>query len=144
MSALKVETHLRYFHEISHKCKTLWDHVQITRTITLVNLPLELQPFEHRKYWRCPFLPCTGFRSVSWKLFQIFWWNFTQIRWRAELMNHNSGLPSFGVIGLWALNISISAMYLCPLCKLKTIWFFFFHEISPMRGYTEHKKLSSG
>ena len=39
----------------------------------------------------------------------------------AELMNRNSGLTTFWVITLWTLNIAISIMYLCLLCKLKTV-----------------------
>ena len=39
----------------------------------------------------------------------------------AEHMNRNFALPSFGVIVLSTVNIAISTMYSCPLCKLKTV-----------------------
>ena len=56
---------------------------------------------------------------------RIFSRNFSQMcctmRRRAELRYHNSGLPTFGVIALWTLNIAISTMYKCTLCKLKTV-----------------------
>ena len=40
----------------------------------------------------------------------------------AEHMNSNSGLSSFGVNALRTFNLAIFTMYLCPLCKMKTIW----------------------
>ena len=29
----------------------------------------------------------------------------------AELMNRNSGMPTFGIFALWTLNIAISTLY---------------------------------
>ena len=67
-------------------------------------------------------------RSVSWKLFQIFRWNFTQMqnimRRGAEHKNSNSCKPTFGDTALWTLKILISVIYLCPLCNLKTVEIF--------------------
>ena len=51
-----------------NQCKARWDIMQNIRTITLVILPLGLQPFEHYKYWKSPFLPCTSVGSKLMKL----------------------------------------------------------------------------
>ena len=71
LCSLEVESHLRYFHEISQKSKAPWEDVQNKRTLALVNLFLELPPFEHSKYWKWPFLLFTCVSSVRWKPFEI-------------------------------------------------------------------------
>ena len=68
----------------------------------------------------------THVRSVSWKLFQIFWWNFTSHvkhnEQGTEHKNRNSDLTLFGIMALWTWKIVFSVIYLCPLCNLKTVW----------------------
>ena len=39
----------------------------------------------------------------------------------AEHKNHYYSLSTFEVIAIWTMNIAISTMYLCPLCKLKAV-----------------------
>ena len=57
------------------------------------------------------------------------------MRWHAEFMNCNSGLPTFGVIALWTLNIAISTIYLCPLSKLKIIWDIYMKFLTNVKHY---------
>ena len=58
---------------------------------------------------------------------------------RAKHMNCNPGLPTFGVIALRTLNIIISTMYSCPLCKLRTIQDILMQPLT-MTTYRTHKK----
>ena len=59
----------------------------------------------------------------------------------SEHMNPNTGLPTFGVIALWTLNIAISTMYSCPLSKLKTIQDIIMKFLTNVK---HHKNCNSG
>ena len=52
-------------------------------------------------------------------------------------MNCNHGLPTFEVIALWTLNIAIFTMYLCPLCKLKTVGDIFMKFLTNVKHYKQ-------
>ena len=67
VSALWVEHHLRYFHKTSQKCKTPWDPVQNTWTITLGFLlfKLLLLNIEYSHFSSCPLCKLTSDSSSS-------------------------------------------------------------------------------
>ena len=83
--------------------------------------------------------------------FEIFSRNFIPIRSSrrqcAEHMNHNSVLPSYGVITLWTLTIAISTMYSCLLHNSDTVWDFsrnFTKIKSAIRRHVDHMNRYSG
>ena len=92
-----------------------------TKAITLVNLLLELQPFEHGRYWKKYTCPLCKLKTVPDILMKLH----THVKHNeqgTEHKNHNSDLPLFGNMALWTLKIVFSVIYLCPLCNLKTVW----------------------
>ena len=87
------ETYIYFDETYLCKYKALWDNVQSARTITMAYIvfaPLNIINI--------------SFGCVTWKLFNIFWFNFIQIsstmKRLARHKNHNSGLSNFGVLSL--------------------------------------------
>ena len=124
-----ISYHLRYFYKTSHQCKTPWEalmrecaeHMKCNSglsacgVITHWTLNIAISTM-----YLCPLNNSDTVRDIFMKLHT----NVKHDRRHAEHMNHNYGLPSFGVIALWIWNIAISSnsIYSCPLCKVKTIW----------------------